>query len=571
MEYKSWKAKVVRKLWGCFPTPFFSVQSSWWWLRLYPAVVPKKIYFKEWNQVESGLEWEDYQFWVDQYGLTTLDCWHQLHQRAIKWKVPPKISIITPVHNAQADVLAECVYSVRAQAYPYWQLILIDDHSSKEETLNFLKSRHCNDPRIQVLSCNKPLGISKASNLGINKAKGDYVVFLDHDDRLALNALFVIAEDIQQHPKTDIIYSDRDMISPEGGRYMHLFKPNWSPETLLSGNYVFHLMCYRRSLLNELGGCRSELDGSQDYDLILRAAETQPNVRHVQQVLYHWRQHEGSVALDSNAKEYAFKAGVAALNQALRRRGIDGEAVEIASLWRGNYQLKLKYPKQDDIELVTVDSTLSADSYTQFINNAIEKSHSGKPFIAIISNVLTPITKNTLKELAAWLRIEGVGLASGSIATDSGEIEYVGATYTKEGELLNHYQGSPVSEAGYMAVTKLVRNISAPHPYCVVIRKEVWEELKGLDNKYSGYYGLLDFALRAQMTSWRCVSVPHAPFSCEKKGLLSPYSSLDRMLFCEKWQAWLDRGDPYYNVNLERVSQERLFHVKSKQLPNISK
>lgn len=564
MEYKSWKARGVRKLWRYFPVQFFSGKSSWWWLRLYPAIVPKKVYFKEWNRAESGEVWEDYQAWIDKHNLSSLDCWHQLHQQAIKWKNPPRISIVTPVHNAQADVLAECVYSIRAQAYPYWQLILIDDHSSKEETIKFLESGHCKkDPRIQVFSSSEPLGISKATNLGIKRAKGDYVVFLDHDDRLALNALFVIAEEIQKYPKTDIIYSDRDMISPTGGRYMHLFKPNWSPETLLSGNYVFHLMCYRRQLLDELGGCRTELDGSQDYDLILRASEKNPYIRHVQQVLYHWRQHEGSVALDSNAKEYAFKAGLEALNQALKRRGVDGRAVEIESLWRGNYQLKLKLPKRDEIEVIRVDST--ANNYTQLVSDAVEKAGSDKPFVAIISDSLTPVTDDALEELASWLKLENVGVASGSIITTDGLIEYAGATYTKEGVLLQHYQGFPADEAGYMAVTKLVRNISAPHPYCIVIRREVWGQMKGLSREYEGYYGLLDFILNALTNSWRCVSVPHAQFCCEVGRLLADHSEPDRALFYKKWRDWLEKGDPYYNVNLERIRQDRPFHMESKK------
>jgi len=458
-------------------------------------------------------------------------------------------------------VLYECIISVRAQAYPYWQLILIDDGSSNTETHKLLTSAVCKDPRIKVCFCAESRGISKATNLGIEKSTGEYVVFLDHDDRLSLDALFLIAGEIQQHPDVDIVYSDRDMISPEGKRYMHLFKPDWSPETLLSGNYIFHLMCYRRSLLNQLEGYRSELDGSQDYDLILRAIETQPQVRHIQKVLYHWRQYPGSVSLDSNAKDYAFKAGVYALNKALQRRGIAGEASEIKNLWRGNYQLDLVCPDINEIEVITIGSAIAKDVYTVFIKQSLQQADTEKPFIALLSDTLTPVAGNALCHLAAWTKMSGVGLASGSIITDNNLIEYAGATYHKQGDVLIAYQGCSVDEPGYMAVTRLARNVSAPHPYCVVIRRDLWLQLNGLNSDYHGYYALLDFALRALAINWRCVIVPQAQFLKLRDDLLAHFPEQDKQLFFLQWQDWLERGDPYYNKNLNKESQDKLYYL----------
>lgn len=558
MEKKRWAHRALRQLFNRIPESCLMAKSSWQWLRYYPAIIPAADCFDKWNKADNSLD-SDYQNWINQNSLSSLEAWHLLQKQSHQWQAPPKISIVTPVHNTQAEVLYECIISVRAQAYPYWQFILVDDGSSSEATHELLRSGVCKDPRIKVLFCPESQGISTATNFAIENAQGDYVVFLDHDDRLSLDALFLLAQEIHQSPELDILYSDRDMISPEGKRYMHLFKPGWSPETLLAGNYIFHLMCYRRQLLKQLGGYRPELDGSQDYDLILRASEIHPQVRHIQKVLYHWRQYQGSVSLDSGAKDYAFKAGVEALNQALKRRGIKGEAAEIQTLWRGNYQLDLVCPDSQNIQVISIDANLPVDNYVEFVHQAVQDAEVQSPFIALISDALVPVKSNAVAMLAAWLRMDGVGLASGGIITDDYLIEYAGASYQEDGGVLIPYQGYPISEAGYMAVTRLVRNISVPHPFCVVFRRELWQSLNGLNQQYSGYYALLDFALRAQKANWRCVSVPQVQFITEQTGLLVEFLKQDKMLFAAHWQDWLAQGDPYYNNNLNRKYQETQF------------
>ncbi len=554
-----WFFRGLRKLFNYIPTSFLMHESSWQWLRFYPAVTPANYCFNQWNQAIKNKNYRNYQKWIARNSLTTLEDWRLLKAKAYAWQSPPKLSIVTPVHNTQVDVLYECILSVRAQAYPYWQLILVDDGSTNQATRQLLASGVCKDPRIQLCLNAQSQGISHATNTAIAEAQGDYVLFLDHDDRLALDALYLIANEIRLYPDVDIVYSDRDMISPKGKRYMFLFKPDWSPETLLAGNYIFHLMCYRRSFVQQLGGLRAEFDGSQDYDLILRAAETAPQVRHIQKVLYHWRQYQGSVALDSGAKDYAFQAGVKALNAALKRRGIKGVATEISSLWRGNYQLDLACPDLEQVELINISPELPNEKYTQMVSQRIAKS--AKPYIAIISEMISPINDKVIEQLAAWLTIDGVALASGSIMTGDKLIDYVGASYQQDGGLLFPYQGLPSSEPGYMAVTQLTRNISAPHPFCVVIRRQVWKELKGFNSDYQGWYSLLDFNLRALAAGWRCVSVPQAQFVALQQGLLAEYPRQDKQLFCKSWQDWLDNGDPYYNVNFVRDSQEKIYHL----------
>ncbi len=557
MQKQYWPRYWLRKIIHYLPVQHLLQLDSWRWMRWYPALIPQEKCFNDWQTVQEGREWESYQQWLERYSNLSLSRWYQLRATVKIWQHPPKLSIVTPVHNTSVAVLKECLLSVRAQAYPYWQWILVDDGSTDKQTLQLLKSEAIQDPRIKCIFLNHSQGIAVATNTALAQVQGDYVIFLDHDDRLALDALFYIAQAIREQANVDIIYSDRDMISPEGKRYQHLFKPDWSPETLLSGNYIFHLMCYRNSLLKQLGGLRSEFDGSQDYDLILRAAETNPLVQHIPKVLYHWRQHSGSVALNSSAKDYAFQAGIKALNQALQRRNIAGHAQEISTLWRGNYQLALALPKLSEIELIRLPESLQKTDYTTFVNQQVQGA---KKYIALLSEQLTDNSETALQTLAAYLALEQLGLASGRIINRQGLIDYVGASYQKQGELLIPYQGYPDNEVGYMAVTQLMRNISVPHPYCVVIRTELWHQLGGLNPDFKGFYSLLDFALKAKNQEWRCVSVPQAHFTLTGDELLIPYPQ-DKQRFARYWSHWLEQGDPYYNKNFN-TTEAYPYHLK---------
>lgn len=318
----------------------------------------------------------------------------QQHRLAKKAKGNIKISIVTPVFNTEPQILESCIFSIRAQTSPFWELILVDDNSTSPKTHSVLNSRICRDPRIRILFSQPgaPSGISAATNRGIEASRGDYIVFLDHDDRLAPEALQRLIATLEEEPGLDIVYSDRDMISPGGKRFMYLMKPDWSPDSLFAGNYIFHLMCYRRSLVRQVGMLRSDYDGSQDYDLILRCMEQNPQVKHLPEVLYHWRQHDQSVAMADNAKAYAFEAGMAALRDALKRRNLIGTVGENTSLWRGNYQVRLDLPAQKDIGTITLPLELPPSSMPTVSSNP--KS----------SRTHLPIYLSTGKDAPHWMK-----------------------------------------------------------------------------------------------------------------------------------------------------------------------
>lgn len=553
MQSDSLTHRGLRKLWALLPKKWLAHQKSWALLRDYPAVKPTDALLQQWNTSH----WEEYQRWLEQNSLRTVEGWSARYEDDLRLQHPPKISIVTPVYNTASDVLYECMLSVRMQTYPYWQWILVDDGSTRPETLAMLRSGVCKDPRITVIFGEKSQGISAATNLAIEQATGEYVAFLDHDDRLSLEALSLIAREIIAEPSVDILYSDRDMLSEAGDRYLHLFKPDWSPETLLSGNYIFHLMCYKRTLLTDLQGLRPDYDGSQDYDLILRASETNPKVRHIAKVLYHWRQHGASVALNVDAKNYAFAAGLKALNATLQRRGIQGEATEISDFWKGTYQLSLELPDPNTVQVITLNALQCRDQYASFISGAIQ--HNNQPsqsYIAIISETIRPAQNDALLSLAAWLNLAQVGLVSGKILDTQGNIIYIGMDYNRDTSLMYPYRGFGQTEPGYKGVCHIARNISAPYPICVVFRREIWEQLGGFNPDLNGAHALLDFALRAATHEWRSVVVPQHSFAQADASFVAEDFPQDQAVFKQCWQTQLQHGDPYYNPNLANYSRD---------------
>ena len=484
----------------------------------------------------AASEWIEYQAWIFHNSFLTLYDWQKLRDE--KWSKRPSFSIITPIFNPELSYLQECIYSVQTQAYPDWEMCLVDDGSDKIEIKDYLKSV-VKDSRLHLHTFSANQGICKATNQAIAMAKGDYIVFLDHDDRLAPDALFWVAKTLQKHPMTDIIYSDRDNISPQGRRFMHLFKPDWSPETLLSGNYLFHLMVYKRDFLEQLEGVKVGKEGSQDYDLILRAAEKEPQVQHISKVLYHWRQHEQSVSMEHNAKEYAYVAGVQALQDSLNRRGLKAQVSENKQLWRGHYQIKFA-SQANDYQILQLDSL---QDYATQVNNFFTNNNSS---LVILGPDVEAINTEAIIELISWLQIDKVGIVTGKIIDKQGNILHAGLVQRPSGIPLATYAGFPEDTSGYMATTKIVRNVSSPHPACCVLKRSLWQDLGGLNTDYIGPHALLDFALRGLKIGKRIVYNPFARFTATDLILDWP----DEQLFVEQWHVWLERGDPYYNPYL---------------------
>jgi GT2 family glycosyltransferase len=503
---------------------------------------PKEIELKRW----AWSAWVEYQAWLFHNSFITLHEWQRQRRETLRWLNCPLISIITPVFNTQVNHLTECIRSVQTQTYPYWEQCLVDDGSHDANTRRCLKAWLTMDSRLRLQRLERNQGICFATNQALAMARGDYIAFLDHDDRLAPEALYHVAKVLRKHRETDFVYSDRDLISPENFRFMHLLKPGWSPENLFASNYTCHLTVYRRSLIEKIGGLDENFEGSQDHDLVLRVAETKPVVHRIPRILYHWRQHEQSVAMCHEAKEYAYQAAQQAIRAALKRRGLIGTVSEIATLWRGNYRVQLTPLPTEQYHVLQLETFTD---YAQQINQAF-MTYTQIKALVILGPSVKPLDEEAIPELVSWLQIPEVGTVTGKVLDQKQQLYHAGLVQRTTGIPLAIYAGHPENTPGYIAVTAVVRNVSTPHPACCVIKREVWQKLGGLNIAYHGVYALLDFALRALTQQIRVVYTAFARFEAEQWTLPESWSDADRQRFVAQWQTWLAQGDPYYHPSL---------------------
>jgi glycosyltransferase involved in cell wall biosynthesis len=287
--------------------------------------------------------------WGHNASAQSTDYWHWLHlweQERVGRPIPiddpptsgPLLSVVVPVYRPSLWYFRECVRSVTAQSYQDWQLCLCDDSSQDPQLTQAMAEFAESDPRIIVVALEENGGISRATNRALDEARGEFVVLLDHDDVLDPSALAELAAAFTANDDVDLVYSDEDKLDELGKRYQPHFKPDWDPDLLLAYPYLGHVVAIRRDVLEHIGRFRSEFDGSQDYDVMLRATEMARRVVHIPKVLYHWRVVAGSAAGDTDAKPWAHWASRRVLEDAVGRRGLD--AVVESGPFQGAYHLR---------------------------------------------------------------------------------------------------------------------------------------------------------------------------------------------------------------------------------------
>jgi glycosyltransferase involved in cell wall biosynthesis len=230
-----------------------------------------------------------------------------------------------PTYDPQEGWIRPAIDSVVAQVYENWELCIADDASTAPHVDRILREYEAADDRVKVVRRSENGGIAAATASALGIASGEFVALLDHDDVLRPHALHRVVEALRTAPDMDIVYSDEDLLLEDGRFGRPAFKPDFSPDFLLSVNYICHLLVLRRSLVEAAGGFRDGFDGAQDHDLLLRTTEKARRVGHVPDILYGWRQVPGSVALAGEEKMYAYAAGKRAVEDALARRGLPGQ------------------------------------------------------------------------------------------------------------------------------------------------------------------------------------------------------------------------------------------------------
>jgi GT2 family glycosyltransferase len=474
----------------------------------------------------------------------------------------PRISILLPVFDPSLDWFRQAVQSVIDQVYPDWELCIADDASTKPGIRQAIAEFAHQEPRIRVVYRMKNGHISAASNSALALASGEYCALLDHDDLLTPDALYHNVLALNGQPELDVLYSDEDKIDAHGLRCDPHFKPQWSPDTLLAGNYVCHLLVARTELIRDIGGFREGFEGAQDFDLVLRLSEQTQGIHHIPRVLYHWRQHEQSTAQTAAAKPYAFLAGQRALQEALERRrepGMVQQDLESPGSYIVQFSLRTEgrtgivIPTRDQAGLLEacLKSLFERTAYQNFgvlvvdngscqprtfalfqefasrypdrfsvLRDASEFNFSrlvnagvratGDPFVLLLNNDVEVLATDWLTTMLEQVQRPSIGCVGARLLYPDGSVQHAGVV-VGHGELAAHvFRHADGDARGHASRLKLVSNYSAVTGACLLVRRELFEQVGGFDETFAVDYNDVDFCLRVRDAGYHNVMVPQA-------------------------------------------------------------
>lgn len=443
----------------------------------------------------------------------------------------PFFSVVMPVYNPPSRFLREAVESVCAQVYPYWELCIADDASTDGQVRELLAECAAREPRIKVVYRETNGHISAASNSALDRAQGEFIAFMDHDDTLAPHALFEVARALNADRDLDLLYSDEDKIDERGRRCEPTFKGGWAPDYFLSFMYLGHLAVYRRRLVDEAGRFRLGYEGSQDYDLALRVTERTQRVGHIPQILYHWRRHPDSVAANINVKPYAFTVARRALADALARRGCPGARVEETRL-PGIYQAAFPASAAATAACLVLNTAhdasggdtrmLQADAgypIAEFAVSTREDSrhpvrfwraaieNSSAEYVVLLQRGLVP-GRGWLTRFLELFALPGAGVVGAKLVSPAGRIVHAG--YTIAGtRVTNNFYGARRIDSGYAARLVTLQNVSAVSSCCLAVRRDVILESGVLACGYqSAAAAEIDLCLSAARAGRRVICSP---------------------------------------------------------------
>lgn len=217
-----------------------------------------------------------------------------LYEASTEFTYQPRISLIAPVFRTSEASLRNCIAFVKGQAYPHWELLLVDDGSAGVRLTSFLRSLAEGDRRIKIFTLSSNRGIAGAINGALEECQGEFVGFLNHDE-LSPDAMFRVVETLNQDSSIDVLYSHEDKNNEHVRRRESLFRLECPPEPLRSINYACHFLVIRRVLLTTVGGLGSGFNG-HGHDLILGLSAHTQKIRILPGAIHHGRMHMPSKA-----------------------------------------------------------------------------------------------------------------------------------------------------------------------------------------------------------------------------------------------------------------------------------
>ena len=518
----------------------------------------------------------------------------QRHARQISPSMKPLFSLITPTHDTRPEWLAEAALSLLDQSFVNWEWCIVDDGSQNRQTRKLLERLSDVSPHLRVEFATKA-GISASTNHALDLARGEFVCFLDHDDLLHPSALEAMAEKIAEG--YDIVYSDENKLDDATGELVEpFFKPEWSPEYLRGAMYVGHLLCLRREI-----ACRtrfdSAFDGVQDFEFMLRVGETGSRIGHVPRVLYHWRKTPGSIATASDAKPHIRALQQQAVTAHLGRLQLPARAepshlphrLKILPLPRADFPTvsiviptkdapemlgrclksiseKTTYPKP---EVILVDNETTDEEALELMEqyrarrisfpnpfNFSRASNQGAmaatgEFLVFLNNDTEIVTPDWLEHLLYYAEQPDVGAAGAVLVYEDRTVQHAGVALGMRGTADHVMRRFPIGGDGYAGSLACAREVSAVTGACLMIRKALFQDIGGFNEHFFTAYQDVDLCLRLRARGLRLICTPQAlVVHHESVSRRSYYDMIDRMLLLDQWEDVIERGDPYYNPNL---------------------
>jgi glycosyltransferase involved in cell wall biosynthesis len=503
------------------------------------------------RQRTNATEQNEYGRWFARHRVSAEEA-AKLREQSRTFSYRPLISILTPTFNPNDEFLTGAIESVIAQAYESWELILIDDGSSDSRAHALLKNLGQRDARIQI-GVQEHGGISSALNTGLARARGDWIALLDHDDLLEPDALFRAIELVQNDREADVIYSDEDKIV-DGKLAAPLLKPDWSPEFFRTHDYLGHFVVMRRDLAR--AEFRSEFDGAQDYDLLLRISEKTDRIRHIPRMLYHWRRTAESTAHNIRRKPGALEAGRRAIEEHLVRRQ---ENARVTIDWETHLYRVRREIRSEKISIITngaaardAERIRAKTNFPNFEIVANLKEATGE-YVLFLDPDLEPLDENWLSAMGEQLSNPRIGAVGARIVSSDDAIESAGLILLPNGSVGSAFAGYLRNFRGANRQLQAVRNYSAVSASCLLTRREVLEKIALSNAMGSPDFARDDrvcvgaeFCLNLREHGLRTLSIPYAELR-----RTSARENASRMcLDLQKRWPEMFRRDPYYNPNL---------------------
>ena len=561
-----------------------------------------------WNKIQKKIQYsiKYKKLQAQSYSIKELK-----RQQGVKFDRASKISLVVPLYNTPVRYLHAMIKSVKKQTYMNWELCMADGSDKKHKRVEKICRQYAkSDQRIKYQKLEHNLGISGNSNVCLKIASGDYIGMLDHDDVLHPAALYEVMKVICGQD-ADFIYTDEAVFNSPNTFHIRSrhFKPDFAPDNLLANNYICHFTVFSSELLNKTDGFRNGYDGAQDHELFLRLTKEAKKIVHIPKILYFWRGHKKSVALNMDAKNYAALSGVRAVSEFLEQEGTKADVINIPDtfIYRIRYELTTlfkvsilipnfesrgsivkcldslyKKTSYRNFEIIIIQADCSSEDFSDYYKSMQEKwcnikivtwngmlnysammnygvSFATGECLVFLNNNTAVITEGWIQEMLMYAQRRDVGAVGAKMYYPDDTVQHGGIVMGLDGVAAGYIHRLLKREhTGYAGRLLYAQNFSAVSGACLMIRREVWNKIGGFEEEFEAFFYDVDLCLRLRKSGYLIVWTPFAElYLYEAKNMdidTKPESTVsmekDRRLFCARWSDRIIEGDPYYNPNL---------------------